>query len=157
MLAIWSICTNMHRLFLYSLPNVQPLSQSDSNVQQTRDYERSRGSKMFGWIRTSHEAQVQSPAALGLGQVEMTLQHSMLTLWNSLSTLLHAKKTSSRATTMYISFMKCVLSCSWVQSLRGWESLPTPGCISGSGTESNDWMKPSSSQSMKPCGWPVLN
>lgn len=70
----------MHRLFLYSLPNVQPLSQSDSNVQQTRDYERSRGSKMFGWIRTSHEAQVQSPAALGLGQVEMTLQHSVLTL-----------------------------------------------------------------------------
>lgn len=40
------------------------------------------GGKMFGWIRTSHEAQVQSPAAaaLGLGQVEMTLQHSMLTM-----------------------------------------------------------------------------
>lgn len=29
---------------------------------------------MFGWIRASHEAQVQSPAVLGLGQVEMTLQ-----------------------------------------------------------------------------------
>lgn len=29
---------------------------------------------MFGWIRASHAAQVQSPAVPGLGQVEMTLQ-----------------------------------------------------------------------------------
>lgn len=64
--------------------------QSDSNIQQKRDYELSRGS-MFGGIRTSHEAQVQSPAVLGLGQVEMTLQHSMLAMWSSFSTLRHAK------------------------------------------------------------------
>lgn len=43
-------------------------SRSDSNVQQKRDYVLSRGgSKMFGWIRTSHEARVQSTAALGFG------------------------------------------------------------------------------------------
>lgn len=46
---------------------------------------------MFGWIRTSHEARVQSPAAPGLGQVEMTPQHSLLTRRNRLSTLLHDK------------------------------------------------------------------
>lgn len=82
------------------IPNVQLQSQSDSNIQQKRDYELSRGSKMFGWIRTSHGAQVQSPAALGLGQVEVTLEHSMLTMWNRFLTL-YAKHTSGRQYTFH--------------------------------------------------------
>lgn len=55
-------------------------SQTDSDIQQRGDYQLSRGSKMLGWISTSHEAQVQSPAALGLGQVETPFQHSMLSV-----------------------------------------------------------------------------
>lgn len=106
----------------------------------------SRGSKMFGWIRTSHEVQIQSPAVLGLGQVEMTLQQNML--------VKQVLNTSS-CKIIYIWFIKDSLNCSWVESLRG--SLPTPGCISGSGTEFDDWMKPRSSQSIKPSGQPFPN
>lgn len=110
---------------------------------------------MFGWIRTSHETQVQSPAVLGLGQVEMTAAqhtHYVNQLFNTppCKIPIRQHKDQYQDQIQRSVFHSWRLFFRWVESLRGWGSLPTPGCISGSGTEFGAWMKASGSQSISP-------
>ena len=77
-----------------------------------------RGGKMSGWIRASHEAQVQKQATLGLGKVEMTLQPSH----TQTLIVLHSPKTQ---VTRLIEVFFFFLNCSWAWEFKRMRITPS--------------------------------